>query len=95
MGRTLKTTTQLVLEEQRAFADFRRALRPSDQRIFDELFAYAQQHRAAITMASHALPFEAILLAMLLEAGKRIERLSRQMDELREVGGGREHFRDG
>jgi hypothetical protein len=95
MGRTLKTTTQILLEEERAFADFRRALRPADQRVFDELFAYAHQHRAAITMAAHALPFEAILLAMLLEAGKKIDRLNRQMDELRGEAGQSAHLKDG
>lgn len=75
MGRTLATANQLVLEEQQAFADFRRALRKEDQRAFDALFAYARLHTTAISQASHALPFESILLAMLLELWKELERL--------------------
>ena len=39
MGRTIATTTQVLLEEQQAFARFRRALRKEDQLVFDELFA--------------------------------------------------------
>lgn len=75
MGRTLATANQLVLEEQQAFADFRRALRREDQRAFDALFAYARLHTTAISQANHALPFESILFAMLLELWKELERL--------------------
>lgn len=80
MGRTLATTNQIILNEQTAFADFRRALRRSDQHTFDALFAAALTHTAAISQANHALPFEAILLAMLLEQAKEIERLKNALD---------------
>jgi hypothetical protein len=75
MGRTLKTINQLIQQEEQAFTNFRRTLRRSDQLIFDELFAGAKKHIAAISQANHALPFEAILLAMLLEQAKEIKRL--------------------
>lgn len=75
MGRTLATANQIILEEQTAFNDFRRALRREDQRAFDALFAAARKHTAAISQANHALPFEAILLAMLLEQAAELERL--------------------
>lgn len=81
MGRTLSTTNQLILEEQAAFASFRRTLRRADQHLFDALFASARQHTAAISQANHALPFEAILLAMLLEQAREIEQLKRRLDE--------------
>jgi hypothetical protein len=74
MGRTLKTINQLIQQEEQAFSQFRRTLRRSDQLIFDELFAGAKTHIAAISQANHALPFEAILLAMLLEQAKEIKR---------------------
>lgn len=75
MGRTLPTTNQLILDEQQAFKAFRRALRLADQRHFDSLFAAARKHVAAVSQASHALPFEAVLLAMLIEQEKRIAQL--------------------
>lgn len=81
MGRTLATANQLILEEQAAFADFRRTLRREDQRVFDALFAAARKHTAAISQANHALPFESMLLAILLEQAGELERLKRRLDE--------------
>jgi hypothetical protein len=78
MGRTLQTANQVILNEQQAFNNFRRTLRREDQRLFDTLFAHARKHTAAISQANHALPFEAILLAMLLEQAREIERLKNQ-----------------
>jgi hypothetical protein len=75
MGRTLPTTTQILLQEQAAFARFRRALRRADQLALDDLFANAHQHLAAAAYAAHALPFEVLLLAMLLEEHKEVRRL--------------------
>lgn len=81
MGRTQQTTTQVILDEQAAFSSFRRALRREDQRLFDRLFASARKHTAAIGQANHALPFEAVLLAMIIEQARTIEELKREMDE--------------
>jgi len=85
MGRTLVTATQIILDEQREFGDFYRALRRADQQAFEELFSHARKHTAPISMASHALPFEAVLLAMLLEECKKSNQLSQQLDELGKV----------
>lgn len=75
MGRTLPSITQVFIEEQEAFARFRRALRRSDQLALDDLFLAARQHLAASSYAAHALPFEVFLLAMLLEEHKEVLRL--------------------
>jgi hypothetical protein len=82
MGRTLASITQVFLEEKAAFARFRRALRREDQRALDDLFASAQKHLAASAYASHALPFETFLLAMLLEEHKEVMRLRREVENL-------------
>jgi hypothetical protein len=81
MGRTLPSITQLFLNEQESFTRFRRALRRSDQAAFDDLFAAARQHLAAAAYASHALPFEVFLLAMLLEEHKEVMRLRAILEE--------------
>lgn len=81
MGRTLATTNQIIQKEQAAFANFRRTLRREEQLTFDGLFAAARKHTAAISQANHALPFEAILLAMVLEQAVEIERLKRRLDD--------------
>jgi len=67
--------TMVFFQEQDSFARFRRALRRSDQRSLDELFAAARLHVAAAAYAAHPLPFETFLLAMLLEEHKEVQRL--------------------
>jgi hypothetical protein len=75
MGRTLPSVTQVFLREQESFLRFRRALRRSDQKALDDLFAAAHKHLAAAAYASHALPFEIFLLSMLLEEHKHLLRM--------------------
>jgi len=82
MGRTVPSITQAFLHEQGAFSRFRRALRRSDQLVLDDLFAAAHQHLAAAAYASHALPFETFLLAMLLEEHKEVMRLRAALEGL-------------
>ncbi len=81
MGRTLQTTNQLILNEIANFNNFRRALRINDQKRFDTVFAAARHHTAAISMADHALPFEAVLLAILIEQQRQIEQLEARLNE--------------
>ncbi len=82
MGRTQTSITQQVQIEEEAFLPFRRALRRSDQLVFDELFVAAKNHRAAAAMASRALPMESMLLAMLIEEHKALKYLQVQIEEL-------------
>ena len=82
MGRTTQTMTQLVAQEEAYWAPFRRALRREDQEVFDRLFAAARHHSAPAHYASHATPFDSMLLAMLLEAMKVVEALRQRVDAL-------------
>lgn len=94
MGRTTQTMTQLVAQEEAYWAPFRRALRKEDQEIFDRLFAAARHHSAPAHYASHATPFDSMLLAMLLEAMKVVEALRQRIDLL-ETGNGEQGTRNG
>jgi hypothetical protein len=82
MGRTNPSITQAFLQEEQSFAKFRRALRRSDQLALDDLFASARQHLAAVAFAAHALPFETLLLCMLLEEHKEVMHLRQKLEEL-------------
>lgn len=84
MGRTLPSATQVFMQEEAAFARFRRALRRSDQLALDDLFTAARQHLAAAQYASHALPFEVFLLSMLLEEHKEVMRMREWHEVLRQ-----------
>ena len=67
MGHTLPAVTDLLKNEQDALARFRRALRAEDQAALDSLFRSARYHVAALAYASNLLPFEMMLLGMLIE----------------------------
>ena len=82
MGRTLPSITQAFLHEQQSLAKFRRALRRADQRALDDLLAASRHHLAAAAYASHLLPFEVMLLAMLLEEHKGRLALERRLQAL-------------
>jgi hypothetical protein len=82
MGRTLPSITQAFLQEQQSLSKFRRALRMEDQRALDDLLAASRHHLAAAAYASHLLPFEVMLLAMLVEEHKEVIRLRERLDKL-------------
>jgi hypothetical protein len=79
MGKTLPPFSQLIEAERRRWAPFKRALPKDDQAIFDRLFDCAKLHIQAGVMISRPWPFETIVMAVLLEHQKSIDRL---LDEL-------------
>lgn len=82
MGRTVPTMTQIVAQEEANFAPFRRALRREDRVVLDRLFAAARHHTAPAAYSSHPVPFEIILLAMLIEMAKLVEALRVRVEGL-------------
>lgn len=84
MGRTLPSITQAFLQEQQSLTRFRRALRREDQRALDDLLAASRHHLAAAAYASHLLPFETMLLSMLVEEHKQVLHLQREVEALQE-----------
>ncbi len=82
MGRTLPSITQAFLQEQDSLLRFRRALRREDQLALDDLLSASRRHLAAAAYASHMLPFEIMLLAMLVEEHKELLRLRALLEAL-------------
>ena len=82
MGRTVFPFTQELYREEESWKAFRRALRREDRELFDELFAAARYHTAACTCSGRAVPFEAILMSILLEERRAVRDLSRRVEEL-------------
>ena len=82
MGRTIPSAAVVLMQEEASFSRFRRALRRADQLALDDLFTMARQHVAAAQYASHALPFEVNMLAMLLEEHKEVMRLREKVEAL-------------
>ncbi len=83
MGRTLSTITQYINETETMLSSFRRALRRSDQYIFDGIFASARRHITAISQSDSLLPFETVLLAVLLEQAREIAALRHEIEQMK------------
>lgn len=82
MGRTVLSFTQELYREEASWGAFRRALRREDRELLDELFAAARYHTAACACAGRAVPFDAILLCMLVEERRAARELARRVGEL-------------
>jgi len=63
------------LISQGNFVGYRTALRREDQDVLDGLFEDASSHLTAEDLAERALPFELMLLGMLIEQRSEIQRL--------------------
>lgn len=72
MGRTLPTAVQVLESEKESWSSFRRALRKEDQRAFDALWRWARHHTAPLSLAGRPVPFEGVVLAMLVEVARRL-----------------------
>jgi hypothetical protein len=73
----MMTFSQTIEQERRRWMPFRRALSKEDQEAFDRMFACAKQQVQAEVYLSRPWGFEAVLMAVMLEHEKRIERLVR------------------
>jgi hypothetical protein len=82
MGKTLPAFSQIIEYERRKWAPFKRTLPKPDQAIFDRLFDCAKLHIQAGVMVARPWPFETIVMAIVLEQQKQVERLQSPLDEL-------------
>jgi hypothetical protein len=62
-------------QEIQEWKKFRRALRKEDQQFLNQLFEMARLHAQAAGDASRPLPFETILISILLEHEKALAEL--------------------
>ena len=75
MGRTIPTFTRYLEEELASWKDYRRALCKEDRQVFDRLFRHAKKHIAEASCAARPIPFDALVMSVLLEQQKEIEQL--------------------
>jgi hypothetical protein len=82
MGKTLPPFSSLIEQERRRWVPFKKALPKADQALFDRLFDCAKMHIQAGVMVARPWPFETIVMAIVLEQQKQVERLQRLLKEL-------------
>lgn len=78
MGRTLPTFNTYLEQEIEQWRPFRRALRREDKIAFDRLFVFAKRHMAEAAYVARPIPFDALVMTILLEQQKEIEKLKKE-----------------
>ncbi|MEK6566411.1 MAG: hypothetical protein AABZ41_06875, partial [Bacteroidota bacterium] len=63
------------------WSKYRRGLRKTDQELFDEIFRAAKLHLAENFYAMRTIPFESIVMSILVEQRKLIKHLQDRLDE--------------
>lgn len=75
MGRTVPTFTMVLQQEMNSWSKFRRGLRREDQEALDDLFRAARLQLAGSAYAARPIPFESMVMAMLVAHQRRIAEL--------------------
>lgn len=83
MGRTLPTFNTYLEHEIAQWAPFRRALRRKDRESFDRLFALVKRHMAEAANAARPVPFDALVMSIVLEHQKAIESLRDKLERIK------------
>jgi hypothetical protein len=91
MGRTVPTFTNIIDSEIAGWSKFRRGLQLEDQEIFDEVFRAAKRHLATNFYAMRTIPFESIIMSIIIEQGKAIRELQRQLARTKALDSQEEH----
>jgi hypothetical protein len=65
-----------------SWSKFRRGLRKEDQELFDEIFRAAKLHLAENFYAMRAVPFESMMMSILVEQQKRIKQLEEEVKKV-------------
>jgi hypothetical protein len=81
MGKTLPPFSTLIEQERRRWIPLKKALPKADQPVFDRLFDCAKLHVQAGVMVARPWAFETIVMAIILEQQKQLERLERLVGE--------------
>lgn len=82
MGRTVPTFTNIIDSELASWSKYRRGLRKEDQELFDELFRSAKLHLAENFYAMRTIPFESIMMSIVMEQRKLIKTLQEKISQL-------------
>jgi hypothetical protein len=82
MGRTVMTFTNIIDSEIESWSKFRRGLRKEDQELFDGIFRAAKIHLAENFYSMRTIPFESIIMSIIIEQAKLIKTLQDRLTTL-------------
>ena len=82
MGRTVPSFRPALESEIESWKEFKRALRPEDQKVFDRLMNFARIHADAGSMGARPMLSEILFISFAIEQQKEIENLKKKLAEL-------------
>jgi hypothetical protein len=85
MGRTVPSFRPALEHEIESWKDFKRALRPEEQKIFDKLMNFARIHADAGSLSARPMLSEILFISFAVEQEKEIEALKAKINELEEM----------
>ena len=83
IGRTVPSFRPALEQEIESWKDFKRALRPEDQKVFDKLMNFARIHADAGSMSARPMLSEILFMSFAIEQEKRINRLEQELKDLK------------
>ena len=90
MGRTVPSFRPALEHEIESWKDYKRALRPEEQVVFDKLMNFARIHADAGSLAARPMLSEHLFISFAIEQEKKIETLMHHIQELEEIIKGKE-----
>ncbi|MCD4843442.1 MAG: hypothetical protein K8R25_03040 [Methanosarcinales archaeon] len=75
MGRTVPSFRTVLDDMIIDLADYKRTLRKNDRVVFDRIMDMAREHASASTVAATIDPMETIMISILIEQQKQIDKL--------------------
>ena len=90
MGRTVPAFRPALEHEIESWKDFKRALRPEEQIIFNKLMNYARIHADAGSLSARPMLSEILFISFAIEQEKKIRRLEKKIEEIEELIKGKE-----
>ena len=85
MGRTVPSFRPALEHEIESWKDFKRALRPEEQKIFDKLMNFARIHADAGSLSARPMLSEVLFISFAVEQEKKIEKLEEKVEELEKM----------
>ena len=89
-GRTVPSFRPALEHEIESWKDYKRALRPEDQKIFDKLMNFARIHADAGSLSARPMLSEILFISFAIEQEKKIGLLEKKIIEIEKIIKGKE-----
>ena len=85
MGRTVESYRMAIEDEMRRWKGFAKALRAEDREAFEAIMDACRLYASAGSNATQPILFEPMVMSILLLQQKKIHRLEKALDELKQA----------